>query len=207
MKIELSEGELLDRRSILELKYQRVMDSNRRHEIEKEMKLYDEIQPLIQSYRIYYQALIYVNGKIWELNDQIVERKELDHQYAVWTHAIFDYNMQRFRIKDQINRIVNSKTKEQKSYSRKKKIIWIDESVNTPLSAVSHLLQVILCYDEIAIYHTVHEEILCSFFPTLSIIEKKENTKNNQEEEDDLLHITDKTPIPFELLEICKYLM
>lgn len=207
MKIELSEGELMDRLSILGLKYKRIMDSNRRHEIEKEMKLYDEIQPLIQTYRIYYQALLYVNGKIWELNDRIVERNELDHQYAIWTHAIFDYNMQRFRIKDQINRIVDSKTKEQKSYSRKKKIIWIDETVNDPFIAVSHLLDAILRYDEIAIYHTIHEEVLRSFFPTLSIIEKKEKNEHDHKKDNDLLMITDKTPVPLDLMEICKHLM
>lgn len=197
MLLELSEGELLDRRSILELKQRRIIDQEKLREVEKEIQLYDAIRPLMDRYRIEYGALVYVNGKIWELNDQIVQRTELDHQYAVWTHAIFDYNMQRFRIKNQINQMVNSTTKEQKSYSKQKQYIAIEENDSMDQATLfSHVLHTLLEYDEVICYSSIYNPLLRTMFPTLTFTDKPMMECNS------IRWINHDTPVISELREL-----
>lgn len=166
MNIQLSEGEAFDRRSILEIKQKRIKDPVRLHEVQKEIECYHAIDSMIKEHSIYYQLLVYVNEKIWDLNDQIIQRKELDHQYAQWTHDIFEYNMQRFRLKDAINMIYDSSLKEQKSYSKKKCYLQLHDQMMSD-SLCNYVIQAIRLYDQVYLLPSLHTSFFLSFFPSL----------------------------------------
>lgn len=117
MKIEVSLGEAIDKFSILEIKLLKISDENKKIEIQKEVNVLAECQEYKIKYELYYNMLIYVNTKIWELTDVIKSITIDDKNFAYISNKIFELNQKRFRIKNWFNIITNSFIKEQKSYS------------------------------------------------------------------------------------------
>ena len=81
MLIEISEGEALDRVSILQIKKLNITDESRLTEINKELNQYDIIQDIKNKYIIYYKLLYYVNQKIWDTTNEIKELVIYDEKY------------------------------------------------------------------------------------------------------------------------------
>ena len=204
MLIEVSDGELLDKYSILEIKKELIKNENKLFEITKELEALSEAVILknenIYYYNIlkyinkkiwfytdeniyYYNILKYINKKIWFYTDEIKSLHYTNDNYAKISSIIFDLNQDRFRVKNIINK--KSNLKEQKSYSNNSINFNINEKID-----IEKIFYLSVKYDVLNIY--IKEELI----DTLKNIFFNLNINYNQEKFD--LNIED---IQYEIYE------
>jgi len=145
--INLSEGEILDRYSILDIKYNEIDDNSKKLQINIELDYYSRFDFLKNTYVIYYKLLYFVNKRIWDLTNIIKGMAQLNEDYAKISYDIFEYNQSRFRLKNIINNISNSKFKEQKSYNLKEIRIYIENETNN----IFNILYALLSFDRVIV--------------------------------------------------------
>lgn len=123
MKIEVSNGEILDKMSILIIKFMRIEDSSKLTHVRSEMK---SIMPVFTSLvnndacALEYIDLLYVNKKLWEVEDEIrvlEKSKDFGERFVELARSVYIMNDERARIKKRINKITSSDIVEEKSYS------------------------------------------------------------------------------------------
>ena len=120
-KIKISNGELLDRISILELKMLRVEDPSKSAAIKRE---FYELNPKCvslftkndSSLQVLYLELARINGKLWDLENQVRSKNIRDKQFINASKQIFQLNQTRNDIKNDINMITGSDYLEVKEY-------------------------------------------------------------------------------------------
>ena len=95
-KIKISNGELLDRISILELKMLRIEDPDKSAVIKRE---FYELNPQCvdlftkndSTLQVLYLELARINGKIWDLENEVRDIKTTDKKFILTTKKIFKY--------------------------------------------------------------------------------------------------------------------
>ena len=123
MKIEVSNGEILDKFSILEIKLQKIQQEEKLNNISNEKESLWSSFCLItsqESVREKYQELKEINLELWEIEDSIrdLERsKTFDEKFIELARAVYITNDKRADIKYQINQMTGSGLVEEKSYS------------------------------------------------------------------------------------------
>tara|TARA_B100000683_G_C12181431_1_gene428641 strand:+ start:128 stop:529 length:402 start_codon:yes stop_codon:yes gene_type:complete len=126
-KIKISNGELLDRISILELKMLRIEDPDKSAIIKREfyelnshcVNLFTKNDSTLQ---VLYLELARINGKIWDLENEIRDIKTSDKKFILTTKKIFKYKQIRNDIKNDINFITGSDYLDFKAYDSQKNI-------------------------------------------------------------------------------------
>ena len=124
MKVEISNGELLDKITILELKLDKIKDKEKLVNIQKE---FDKLNPLCNElFRIYggelqvhYLALAKINGQLWDIEDWIRDcerEKRFDKEFVELARSVYITNDKRCEIKKLINMLTSSEVVEEKSY-------------------------------------------------------------------------------------------
>ena len=124
MKIEVSNGELLDKISILELKMLKIEDEDKLVNIKKEfetlnplcVKLFEKFGGQLQNH---YLELARINGLLWDIEDWIRDcerEKRFDEEFIQLARSVYVTNDQRSEVKKIINVITNSGLVEEKSY-------------------------------------------------------------------------------------------
>ena len=124
MKVEVSNGELLDKLSILELKMSNISDQKKLVNIKKE---HDELNPLagqlFDSYgeelKNLYKQLAEINSELWTIEDDIREcerNKNFNNEFIDLARAVYFTNDKRSNIKKAINLLTKSGFVEEKSY-------------------------------------------------------------------------------------------
>ena len=124
MKIEVSNGELLDKLSILELKTANIADTNKLVNIKKE---WDELLPLAEELfelngselQNHYLELASINGKLWDIEDDIREcekNKYFGSKFVGLARSVYITNDKRCEVKREINILTKSGLVEEKSY-------------------------------------------------------------------------------------------
>lgn len=120
MKIEVSNGEILDKLSILEIKMEKITDEEKKENIRKEFDLLVEAASAILSREHeLYQSLLEVNRKLWDIEDRIRElerNKDFGSAFIETARAVYYENDRRAAIKKKINEITGSGLTEEKSY-------------------------------------------------------------------------------------------
>ena len=124
MKVEVSNGELLDKISILELKLLRIEDEEKLVNIKKEFyTLNPLVQDLFEKYegqlQNHYLELARINGELWDYEDWIRDcerEKRFDKEFVELARSIYITNDKRCEIKKIINLTTSSKLVEEKSY-------------------------------------------------------------------------------------------
>ena len=123
MKIEVSNGEILDKFSILEIKLQKIQQEEKLNNISKEKESLWSSFCLItsqESVREKYEELKKINLELWDIEDSIrdLERsKTFDEKFIELARAVYITNDKRADIKYQINQITGSDLVEEKSYN------------------------------------------------------------------------------------------
>jgi len=124
MKIEVSNGELLDKISILELKMLKIKDKEKLDNILTE---FNSLNPLCvvlfeqfgsELQKLYLQ-LAEVNGKLWDIEDWIrdCERENrFDKEFIELARSVYITNDKRSKLKKEINILTESILTEEKSY-------------------------------------------------------------------------------------------
>lgn len=124
MKVEISNGELLDKISILELKLLRIEDKEKLVNIQKE---FDTLNPLVvdlfEQYdgqlQNHYLELAKINGQLWDIEDWIRDcerEKRFDKEFVELARSVYITNDKRCEVKKIINLITSSGLVEEKSY-------------------------------------------------------------------------------------------
>ncbi len=124
MKVEVSNGELLDKLSILELKLTNISDVQKLVNIKKE---HDELNPLagqlFDSYgeelKNLYKQLAEINSELWTIEDNIREcerNKDFGSDFVSLARAVYFTNDKRSDVKKSINLLTDSGFVEEKSY-------------------------------------------------------------------------------------------
>ena len=124
MKVEVSNGELLDKLTILELKLSNISDVKKLTNIQKE---HDELNPLagqlFDSYgeelKNLYKQLAEINSELWTIEDDIREcerNKDFGSDFVSLARAVYFTNDKRSEIKKSINLLTGSGFIEEKSY-------------------------------------------------------------------------------------------
>ena len=121
MKIEISNGELLDKLSILEIKLGKISDPDKLVNVRSEYLLLKPLgNSLIECVQSLYDDLVDINRLLWEIEDTIrdLERSQrFDDEFIQTARKVYRYNDKRAQIKKEINRLTNSGLIEEKSYS------------------------------------------------------------------------------------------
>jgi len=129
MQIEISNGELLDKVSIVKLKLEYIGDTQKRIHLRKEDNvLVTRMMELTESlsdkeaegqYLSLYDQLYAVNEKLWHLEDRIRNKERtnaFDDDFIQVARTIYFVNDERARLKREINELTQSSLHEVKSY-------------------------------------------------------------------------------------------
>lgn len=123
MKVEISNGELLDKLSILKIKQEKIKEESKLVNINNEIF---ELEPLYLKIlekgdvSDLFQDLLDVNTELWEIEDSIREKersKDFGESFISLARRVYFQNDKRASIKKQINLETGSFLIEEKSYS------------------------------------------------------------------------------------------
>jgi len=126
MKIEVSNGEILDKVSILELKMKNIDNKDKLINVEKEFyelsplteKLFDDYGSELQ---LKYLELANINTKLWIIEDNIREcekNKNFGEYFVELARDVYITNDKRCDVKKEINILTKSGFIEEKSYQK-----------------------------------------------------------------------------------------
>jgi hypothetical protein len=134
MKIEVSNGELIDKLSILEVKSKMIKDEKKLKNIEKERSILSShyielLNSLNDSWRVKsvsdtYLDLIEINTKLWDIEDRIREKeieRSFSFEFVELARSVYYTNDKRAELKRKINEITESNLIEEKEYKDYKK--------------------------------------------------------------------------------------
>ena len=124
MLVEVSNGELLDKISILELKMLKIEDKEKLVNVHKE---FDTLNPLVielfENYdgqlQNHYLELSKINGELWDIEDWIRDcerEKRFDKEFVELARSVYITNDKRCEVKKLINILTSSGLVEEKSY-------------------------------------------------------------------------------------------
>ena len=124
MKIEVSNGELLDKITILELKLLKIEDKKKLVNIMTEFNVLNPlVQELFEKYdgqlQNHYLELAKINGELWDIEDWIRDcehEKRFDKEFVELARSVYITNDKRCEVKKLINLITSSGLVEEKSY-------------------------------------------------------------------------------------------
>jgi hypothetical protein len=124
MLVEVSNGELLDKISILELKMLKIKDESKLSNVHQE---FETLNPLVcDLFENYdselgelYLELAKINGQLWDIEDWIRDcerEKRFDKEFVELARSVYITNDKRCEIKKEINIFTKSGLVEEKSY-------------------------------------------------------------------------------------------
>ena len=120
MKIEVSNGEIIDKLTILEIKLEKIDDAKKLKNIRRE---YDSLKPvalkILPPDNQLYKDLKTVNLVLWKIEDDIrdLERNsDFGPSFIELARSVYKNNDERARIKREINSLTDSDLHEEKSY-------------------------------------------------------------------------------------------
>ena len=122
--VEVSVGELLDKISILEIKREKIKDTEKLKFINEEHSiLKDQLNKNVKSdqkLNELFETLKKINGKLWIIEDdkrQCENNKDFTEKFINHSRDVHFLNDERARIKLEINNLTGSKIREIKEYT------------------------------------------------------------------------------------------
>ena len=127
MKIEISNGEIVDKMTILELKLDKIKNITQLKNIEKEWAVLNDC--VMSMYQIFGDVTLYnrvdelsdINSQLWDVEDWIREcekEQRFDKEFVELARSVYKLNDERSEIKRYINILTKSNFVEEKSYSK-----------------------------------------------------------------------------------------
>ena len=121
MKVSITNGELLDRISILELKKLNMKNAANLAAVEKEFL---ELNRLVvgvfsqndSTLQVLFLELARINGKLWELENLVRKPEVSNKEFISYSKTIFKYNGIRNDLKNDINLVTGSDNLHPKEY-------------------------------------------------------------------------------------------
>ena len=125
MKIEIpvSFGELVDKLTILNIKKEKIEDKEKLKNIDKE---YNHLNLLYKKYSEndlnvsnLFKSLYEVNLKLWDVEDNLrlnEKQNKFNDDFIDFARSVYKLNDERFILKSELNKLVDSEIVEEKSY-------------------------------------------------------------------------------------------
>lgn len=117
MKIEVSNGEIVDKLTILEIKEKKCKDFKKLNNIQKELRYLEGIvEDLCVPIEVV-DKLRKINKELWDIEDEIrvYESKHIfDEEFIRLARLVYHTNDKRFEVKNEINSLTLSLFKEEK---------------------------------------------------------------------------------------------
>ncbi len=122
MKIEVSNGEIADKLTIIEIKLKHIKDEAKLKNLRNEYAVLDKaVSEIIKKDHELYIALLNINQELWNIEDDIrdLERdKDFGDAFVKTARAVYFTNDKRSEIKRDINKLTGSNLVEEKSYQK-----------------------------------------------------------------------------------------
>ena len=126
MKIEVSNGEILDKVSILEIKLERITDAQKLSNIKNEWDALQNAVKIIaglanpkEEFHQAVKALRATNEALWDVEDALrlnEKTKDFGDAFITLAREVYVLNDQRAALKSSINILTGSNLREEKSY-------------------------------------------------------------------------------------------
>jgi len=121
MEIEVSNGEMVDKYTILLIKAETIKDEDKLVNIKKELCHLDEMVFKLGLKKEHEEQLIKVNHSLWMVEDELREcesAQRFDEYFIALARQVYTLNDERAAIKKQINIETKSNFIEEKSYNK-----------------------------------------------------------------------------------------
>lgn len=127
MKIQVSNGEVLDKYSILQIKSERITDPTALNNIRREL---ESLQPAVDAIRSLESSgalgalqsqLLEVNTSLWEVEDVLrglEKSQDFGPSFVAAARSVYQLNDRRAAVKKEINFLTGSDLIEEKSYEK-----------------------------------------------------------------------------------------
>jgi hypothetical protein len=124
MKIEVSNGEIVDKLTIVEIKSERIKDAKKLENLHKEFEVLNyAVAGIIEKKHPLYLELLDINNQLWDIEDHIrdLERvKDFSDDFIQTARSVYYTNDRRSDVKRRINELTGSNLTEEKSYEEYK---------------------------------------------------------------------------------------
>ncbi len=122
MKIEVSNGEIIDKLTIVRIKLEHISDAVKRENIIREYDILKEASASIMNEDDpLYLALYKINNTLWDIEDRIRDlerRKDFGSDFVSAARSVYFNNDKRAELKREINIKTSSGLMEEKSYEK-----------------------------------------------------------------------------------------
>jgi len=122
MKIEVSNGEIADKLTIIEIKTERISDPLKLANLRKEFEVLNEaVTAIIDKKHPLYVELYTINNQLWDIEDHIrdLERvRDFGDDFIQTARSVYFINDKRSEVKRKINELTGSNLSEEKSYEK-----------------------------------------------------------------------------------------
>jgi hypothetical protein len=122
MKIEVSNGEIIDKLTIIQIKLERIKDKAKLANLEKEYnELIEASSSIIDTSDPLYKSLYDVNCELWDIEDHIRDlerKKDFGIDFISTARSVYIKNDRRSELKREINIKTSSGLIEEKSYEK-----------------------------------------------------------------------------------------
>jgi hypothetical protein len=122
VEIPCSVGEIIDKITILEIKFDKITDKEKLHNIQNELGRLRDVLSSINLPNLHLEILALKNTNLilWEIEDAIRQKEldgQFDEEFILFARKVYLNNDERARIKKQINQKTGSALVEEKSYT------------------------------------------------------------------------------------------
>lgn len=124
MKIEVSNGEVIDKISILRIKMDQIDDPTKKENVKKELATLEEqasdlLKEVESTYLETYLKLYATNRVLWSVEDELREleiKNDFGETFIQRAREVYTLNDKRSILKKEINLVTGSRLLEEKSY-------------------------------------------------------------------------------------------
>ena len=117
MKIEVSNGEIVDKFTILQIKLEKIIDNEKLKYVQKEHAYLEKQVKQIGAKEEYIEKLYNINRILWDIEDSIrlkEQKSEFDENFIQLARKVYITNDKRATIKKEINIVTKSEFHEVK---------------------------------------------------------------------------------------------
>ena len=122
MNIEVSNGEITDKLTIVEIKIARIKDPVKLDNLQKEFQILNRaVLSIMDKSHPLYRELYDINSQLWNIEDRIrdLERmKDFGDEFIQTARSVYFINDKRSAVKRAINELTGSDLTEEKSYEK-----------------------------------------------------------------------------------------
>lgn len=123
MQIEVSNGEIVDKITILKIKSEKITDEVKLKNVNTELNILLPLLDIIgiAEDSIEFTELFDLNHRLWVIEDKLrlmEKEKKFDNEFIDFARLVYYTNDKRFKVKSRINKITNSQIIEEKEYHK-----------------------------------------------------------------------------------------